>query len=140
MLGRLPTLLAAVAEHPDRPRHALDLVTAEDRDLIATVDATGHPYRGLARLSSSFTARMSRRITVAAFPSAHRALCRHGVASTELPAAGISFEYLVRHNIEIGRPDKVNVAFDHQIRRCRMGCTPSSLRTQGIIDGVCPHL
>jgi hypothetical protein len=57
------------------------------------------------------------------------------------PASGrIFFEQLIRDNIDIGRPDKVSVVFDRQIRRRGRAATPGSFRTQVITDGVAPYL
>ena len=57
------------------------------------------------------------------------------------PLSGrIFFEQLIRDNIDIGRPDKVSIVFDRQIRRLGKGRTPGSFRTQVITDGVAPYL
>jgi hypothetical protein len=57
------------------------------------------------------------------------------------PVSGrISFEQLIRDNINIGRPDKVNIVFGRQIRRRGKGRTPGTFRTQVITSGVCPYL
>jgi hypothetical protein len=47
------------------------------------------------------------------------------------PVCGrIFFDQLIRDNIDIGRPDKVNIVFGRQIRRRGKGRTPGSFRTQ----------
>src|SRR6266568_1189447 len=57
------------------------------------------------------------------------------------PMAGrIFFEQLIRDNIDIGRPDKVNIVFGRQIRRHGKSRTPGTFRTQVITAGVCPYL
>ena len=57
------------------------------------------------------------------------------------PMAGrIFFEQLIRDNIDIGRPDKVNIVFGRQIRRRGKGRTPGTFRTQVITSGACPYL
>ena len=57
------------------------------------------------------------------------------------PVCGrIFFGQLIRDNIDIGRPDKVNIVFGRQIRLRGKGRTPGSFRTQVITSGVCPYL
>src|SRR6266851_5423841 len=57
------------------------------------------------------------------------------------PVCGrIFFEQLIRDNIDIGRPDKVNIVFGRQIRRRGKNPTPGTFRTQVITSGVCPYL
>jgi hypothetical protein len=57
------------------------------------------------------------------------------------PVSGrIFFEQLIRDNIDIGRPDKVNIVFGRQIRRRGKSQTPGTFRTQVITAGVCPYL
>jgi len=57
------------------------------------------------------------------------------------PLSGrIFFEQLIRDNIDIGRPDKVSIVFDRQIRRGGTQPTTGSFRTQIITDGVAPYL
>ena len=57
------------------------------------------------------------------------------------PVCGrIFFEQLIRDNIDVGRPDKVNIIFGRQIRRRGKNPTPGSFRTQVITSGVCPYL
>src|SRR6266851_3955929 len=57
------------------------------------------------------------------------------------PVCGrIFFEQLIRDNIDIGRPDKVNIVFGRQIRRRGKNPTPGTFRTQDITSGVCPYL
>ena len=57
------------------------------------------------------------------------------------PASGrIFFEQLIRDNIDIGRPDKVNIVFDRKIRLRGKNPTPGTFRTQVITSGACPYL
>ena len=57
------------------------------------------------------------------------------------PVSGrIFFEQLIRDNIGIGRPDKVNIVFGRLIRLRGKNPTPGSFRTQVITSGVCPYL
>ena len=56
------------------------------------------------------------------------------------PLSGrIFFEQLIRDNIDIGRPDKVNVVFGRKIRGGK-NPTPGTFRTQVITSGACPYL
>jgi hypothetical protein len=52
----------------------------------------------------------------------------------------IFFEQLIRDNIDIGRPDKVNIVFDRKIRLGGKNPTPGTFRTQMITSGACPYL
>src|SRR5713101_5483072 len=52
----------------------------------------------------------------------------------------IFFEQLIRDNIDIGRPDKVNIVFDRNIRLRGKNPTPGTFRTQVITSGACPYL
>jgi hypothetical protein len=57
------------------------------------------------------------------------------------PVCGrIFFEQLIRDNLDIGRPDKVNIVFGRTIRRRGKYQTPGTFRTQVITSGVCPYL
>ena len=57
------------------------------------------------------------------------------------PVSGrIFFEQLIRDNIDIGRPDKVNIVFGRLIRLRGKNPAPGSFRTQVITSGVCPYL
>ena len=57
------------------------------------------------------------------------------------PASGrIFFEQLIRDNLDIGRPDKVNIVFGRTIRQRGKFQTPGTFRTQVITAGVCPYL
>jgi hypothetical protein len=57
------------------------------------------------------------------------------------PLAGrIFFEQLIRDNLDIGRPDKVNIVFGRTIRRRGKFQTPGTFRTQVITNGACPYL
>jgi len=57
------------------------------------------------------------------------------------PVAGrIFFGQLIRDNIDIGRPDKVNVVFDRKIRLRGKNPAPGTFRTQVITAGACPCL
>ena len=57
------------------------------------------------------------------------------------PVTGrIFFEQLIRDNLDIGRPDKVNIVFSRTIRRRGKFQTPGTFRTQVITNGACPYL
>ena len=57
------------------------------------------------------------------------------------PVSGrIFFEQLIRDNLDIGRPDKVNIVFGRTIRQHGKYRTPGTFRTQVITNGACPYL
>ena len=57
------------------------------------------------------------------------------------PVTGrIFFEQLIRDNLDIGRPDKVNIVFGRMIRQRGKYRTPGTFRTQVITSGTCPYL
>jgi hypothetical protein len=57
------------------------------------------------------------------------------------PVSGrIFFEQLIRENLDIGRPDKVNIVFGRTIRQRGKFRTPGTFRTQVITNGACPYL
>ena len=57
------------------------------------------------------------------------------------PVTGrIFFEQLIRDNLDIGRPDKVNIVFGRTIRQRGKFRTPGTFRTQVITSGTCPYL
>jgi hypothetical protein len=57
------------------------------------------------------------------------------------PLAGrIFFEQLIRDNLDIGRPDKVNIVFGRTIKQRGKFRTPGTFRTQVITNGTCPYL
>jgi hypothetical protein len=57
------------------------------------------------------------------------------------PRSGrVLFENLIRHNLDLGRPDRVGLVFDRQIRRRGKHPTPGRFRTRVITDGVTPSL
>ena len=57
------------------------------------------------------------------------------------PVTGrIFFEQLIRDNLDIGRPDKVNIVFGRMIRLRGKFKTPGTFRTQVITTGTCPYL
>jgi hypothetical protein len=57
------------------------------------------------------------------------------------PLSGrIFFEQLIRDNLDIGRPDKVNLVFGRMIRQRGKYRTPGTFRTQVITTGTCPYL
>ena len=57
------------------------------------------------------------------------------------PLAGrIFFEQLIRDNLDIGRPDKVNIVFGRTIKQRGRFRTPGTFRTQVITTGTCPYL
>ena len=57
------------------------------------------------------------------------------------PVTGrIFFDQLIRDNLDIGRPDKVNIVFGRTIRQRGKFRTPGTFRTQVITNGTCPYL
>jgi hypothetical protein len=57
------------------------------------------------------------------------------------PVTGrIFFEQLIRDNLDIGRPDKVNIVFGRTIKQRGKFRTPGTFRTQVITTGTCPYL
>ena len=59
----------------------------------------------------------------------------------DLPVAGrIFFEQLIRDNIDIGRPDKVNIVFDRKIRLRGKNPTPGTFRTSPLISTTCTRI
>ena len=57
------------------------------------------------------------------------------------PLSGrVFFEQLIRDNLDIGRPDKVNLAFRRAIRQRGKFQAPGTFRTQVITNGTCPCL
>ena len=57
------------------------------------------------------------------------------------PLSGrIFFEQLIRDNLDIGRPDKVNLVFGRMIRQRGKYRTPGTFRTQVITTGTSPYL
>jgi hypothetical protein len=57
------------------------------------------------------------------------------------PLAGRVFSgQLIRDNLDIGRPDKVNLVFSRAIRQRGRFRTPGTFRTQVITTGTCPYL
>ena len=59
----------------------------------------------------------------------------------DTPRAGrIFFDDVIRHNLDLGRPDRVGLIFDRQIRRRGKRPTPGRFRTRVITEGVTPSL
>ena len=57
------------------------------------------------------------------------------------PVSGRIFSgQLIRDNLDIGRPDKVNIVFGRMIRQRGKFRTPGTFRTQVITTGTCPYL
>lgn len=57
------------------------------------------------------------------------------------PRAGrIFFDDVIRHNLDLGRPDRVGLVFDRRIRRRGKHPTPGRFRTRIITEGVTPSL
>ena len=52
----------------------------------------------------------------------------------------IFFGQLIRDNLDIGRPDKVNLVFGRTIRQRGKSRTPGTFRTQVITAGTCPYI
>lgn len=59
----------------------------------------------------------------------------------DTPVSGrIFFEQVLHDNLDAGRPDRVSLVFDRQIRRRGKHPTPGRFRTRVITDGVTPSL
>jgi hypothetical protein len=57
------------------------------------------------------------------------------------PVSGrIFFEHVIRDNLDAGRPDRVSLIFDRQIRRKGPRATPGRFRTRVITEGVTPSV
>jgi hypothetical protein len=57
------------------------------------------------------------------------------------PLSGrVLFEDIIRENLDLGRPDKVGLIFDRQIRRRGYRPTPGRWRTRVLTEGVTPSL
>lgn len=52
----------------------------------------------------------------------------------------VFFESLIRENLDLGRPDKVSLIFDRQIRTRGKRPTPSRWQTRVLTDGVTPSI
>lgn len=50
------------------------------------------------------------------------------------------FDDVIRHNLDLGRPDRVGLIFDRRIYRGRKNVTPGVFRTRVITEGVTPSL
>jgi hypothetical protein len=70
--------------------------------------------------------------------------CRGEFSLTQVldqPVSGrIFFEHVIRDNLDAGRPDRVSLIFDRQIRRNRPRATPGRFRTRVITEGVTPSV
>lgn len=57
------------------------------------------------------------------------------------PLAGrVFFDDVIRHNLDLGRPDRVGLIFDRTVRTRGKHPTPGRFRTRVITDGVTPSL
>jgi hypothetical protein len=57
------------------------------------------------------------------------------------PVSGrVFFEQVIRDNLDAGRPDRVSLVFDRQIRRKGPRATPGRFRTRVITEGVTPSM
>jgi hypothetical protein len=57
------------------------------------------------------------------------------------PRAGRAFfDDVIRHNLDLGRPDRVGLIFDRRIYRGKKNATPGRFRTRVITEGVTPSL
>jgi hypothetical protein len=57
------------------------------------------------------------------------------------PVSGrVFFEQVIRDNLDAGRPDRVSLVFDRQIRRKGPRATPGRFRTRVITEGVTPSV
>jgi hypothetical protein len=59
----------------------------------------------------------------------------------DYPRAGRAFfDDVIRHNLDLGRPDRVGLIFDRRIYRGKKNATPGVFRTRVITEGVTPSL
>jgi hypothetical protein len=59
----------------------------------------------------------------------------------DYPRAGRAFfDDVIRHNLDLGRPDRVGLIFDRRIYRGKKNVTPGVFRTRVITEGVTPSL
>src|ERR1700755_3152034 len=69
---------------------------------------------------------------------------RPGFSTTmalDRPVSGRIFSgQLIRDNLDIGRPDQVNIVFGRAIRQRGKFRPPGTFRTQVITAGTCPYL
>ena len=57
------------------------------------------------------------------------------------PVTGrVFFEEVIRENLDIGRPDQVQLIFERGLKRKGPRCTPGRFRTRVITEGVTPSL
>jgi len=57
------------------------------------------------------------------------------------PVVGrVFFDDVIRHNLDLGRPDRVGLLFDRRVRTRGRRPTPGRFRTRVITDGVTPSL
>jgi hypothetical protein len=57
------------------------------------------------------------------------------------PRAGrVFFDDVIRHNLDLGRPDRVGLVFNRRIYRGKKNVTPGAFRTRVITEGVTPSL
>ncbi len=57
------------------------------------------------------------------------------------PVVGrVFFDDVIRHNLDLGRPDRVGLIFDRRVRTRGRRPTPGRFRTRVITDGVTPSL
>src|SRR5262249_13094389 len=50
------------------------------------------------------------------------------------------FDDVIRHNLDLGRPDRVGLIFDRRIYRGKKNVTPGGFRTRAITEGGTPSL
>lgn len=118
-------------EDPDRLQAICDDLTAEriDRFVRKWLAILPHPFTGADR-QAGFRYQLS--ILQAEF------------ALTQVldrPLSGrVLFEDLIRHNLDLGRPDRVGLVFDRRIFNGRKRKTPGRFRTRVITEGVTPSL
>ena len=121
----------AACDDPDGLQTICDQLTAEriERFVRKWLACLPHPYSGADRLAG-FRYEVS--ILQAEF------------ALTQVldrPLSGrVLFEDIIRHNLDLGRPDRVGLIFDRRIRTRGKHPTPSRYRTRVITEGVTPSL
>ena len=101
--------------------------------------STGSPASGWLGLSRPFT-RDDEDADYRWQLPVHQGLVLHHHALDRPLAERILSGQLIRDNLDIGRPDKVNIVFGRTIRQHGKFQTPRTFRTQVITNRTCPYL
>src|SRR5215472_2890451 len=109
--------------------------------------ATGRAGQKIYRFAGKWLARLPQPFTRADEEADYRWQLPDGQAgfsttmALDRPLSGRVFSgQLIRDNLDIGRPDKVNIVFGRMIRRRGKYRTPGTFRTQVITSGTCPYV